>query len=556
MYIFKNAVKCINRSKGRNVLIGIIALIIAVSACIGLSIRQAAESAKADTLKGLSVTATISYDRQSAMNDIMGDFYPTQQGGGFDREQFSEMMDKAQSLTLDEYKKYAKAESVKDFYYTLTTYFNGTDDFVAVTTETEEDDESENNSNNNTFPGMPGGMGGFGGGFGGGKNPMGGGSMVTGDFTVIGYSGDNAMTDFQNGTTSISSGVVFDEATEKLNCIISEELATFNTISVNDKITISNPQNEEEVYELTVVGIYTSTESNNLSGSMFGIGQDPANRIYLSSNALQSIIASSEEVSETVTNDNGREYETKLTGTLSATYAMANVDDYYAFEEEVRDLGLEETYTVSSSDLTQFENSLRPLNTLSTMAGWFLLVILIIGAVILIVLNIFNVRERKYEIGVLTAMGMKKGKVALQFMAEILIITMIAIILGAGIGAVSSVPVTNALLKSQITSQQQSQSNIENNFGRPGNMTGGGGNMPPSQQPDNMPNNIPNGFGDGFKDMFNSTANYVSEVNSAMNLTVVFQMLGIGLLLTVIASAASILFIMRYDPLKILANRD
>ena len=35
-----------------------------------------------------------------------------------------------------------------------------------------------------------------------------------------------------------------------------------------------------------------------------------------------------------------------------------------------------------------------------------------------------------------------------------------------------------------------------------------------------------------------------------------FQMLGIGLLLTLIASAFSVLFVMRYDPLKILANRD
>ena len=44
MYIIKNALRCIGRSMGRNVLIGIIALVIAVSACIGLSIRQAAES--------------------------------------------------------------------------------------------------------------------------------------------------------------------------------------------------------------------------------------------------------------------------------------------------------------------------------------------------------------------------------------------------------------------------------------------------------------------------------------------------------------------------------
>ena len=39
MYIIRNALKCIGRSKGRNVLIGIIVLVIAISACIGLLIR-------------------------------------------------------------------------------------------------------------------------------------------------------------------------------------------------------------------------------------------------------------------------------------------------------------------------------------------------------------------------------------------------------------------------------------------------------------------------------------------------------------------------------------
>lgn len=175
----------------------------------------------------------------------------------------------------------------------------------------------------------------------------------------------------------------------------------------------------------------------------------------------------------------------------------------------------------------------------------------------MVVLNIFNVRERKYEVGVLTAMGMKKWKVAAQFMCEILVVTMVAVVLGAGIGAVSSVPVTNALLAGQVTSQNNQQNQMDQNFGRPGNMGGGfpGGNM------GEMPSDIPdmggnNPFGDMFGDMFGGATDYITEVNSAMNLTVVFQMLGVGLLLTLIASLASVLFIMRYDPLKILANRD
>ena len=71
-----------------------------------------------------------------------------------------------------------------------------------------------------------------------------------------------------------------------------------------------------------------------------------------------------------------------------------------------------------------------------------------------------------------------------------------------------------------------------------------------------MPDNMGGGFNNRFEELWGGATNYISEVDSAMNLTVVFQMLGVGLLLTLIASAASVLFIMRYDPLKILANRD
>ena len=53
--------------------------------------------------------------------------------------------------------------------------------------------------------------------------------------------------------------------------------------------------------------------------------------------------------------------------------------------------------------------------------GLFFGVILIIGGIILAVLNVFNIRERKYEIGVLAAIGMKKTKIALQYAIELLV---------------------------------------------------------------------------------------------------------------------------------------
>ena len=546
MYIIKNAFKCIGRSRGRNILIGVIVFVIAVSACIGLSIRQAAENAKSDTLEGLTITATISFDRQKAMNDIMSG---SENGGlseggrpSFDRDKFAGFMGESSSLTLDEYKKYAQAESVKDFYYSISSSFDGNDDFSPVSNDVSSDDEETSDTTESNR-----GPGGFFQPPDDKRNQMMG---AQSDFTVIGYSSESAMTSFIDGTATIATGAVFTEGTEAAECIISQELANYNSIAVGDTITLENPNNEDENYEFTVVGIYTDSSSNESSFSIMGAtSTDPANKIYTSYNALQTILDASSENSETVTDDNtGREFSTEIKSSLSATYVLSDVDSYNKFTEEIRTLGLSEDYIVSSSDISSYESSLVPLETLSKLAGYFLIVVLLIGAIILIVLNIFNIRERKYEIGVLTAMGMKKFKVALQFLTEIFVVTIIAVIIGVGVGGASSVPVTNALLENQVAAESNQYNKIEDNFGRPGNMI-----------PNNMgPGNIPQMQNDRPDNFFGSTevAEYISEIDEAMNLTVVFQMLGIAMLLTIVSGAVSMLFIMRYDPLRILANRD
>ena len=339
MYIIKNALRCIGRSKGRNVLISIITLVIAVSACIGLSIRQAAESAKKDTLEELNITAAISYDRSSMMNGMTG-------GEKFDREQFAEMMGNTTALTIEDYEKYSSAESVEDFYYTVTAAFNGTDELLPVTDETvaSESESDAPSSGFGTGKVFPGGKGGF----------------SSSDFSVIGYSSDSAMTAFIDGTASVlEGGTMFQEGTTEKECVISEELAIFNDLAVGDTIVLVNPLVETETYQLKIVGFYRSSSNNDYSMSMFGKSQDPANQIYMSSAALQTLLDASDEVSVTVTDQNtGRESDSAITGSISATYVFENTEKYYAFEEEVRNLGLNDSYTVSSPDLTAFEKGL------------------------------------------------------------------------------------------------------------------------------------------------------------------------------------------------------
>ena len=213
-------------------------------------------------------------------------------------------------------------------------------------------------------------------------------------------------------------------------------------------------------------------------------------------------------------------------------------------------MGLSDEYTISSGDLTAYEQSLEPLKNLSEYAMYFFVVILIIGGIILAVLNIFNIRERKYEIGVLAAIGMKKWKIAVQYVTELLCVTFVAIIIGAGIGAVGSVPITNVLLEKQIESQTETTEGQMKNFGR------GGMSDDSIAAVGQFVSGKENGSISGFTGVMGQMTNYVDKIETATDLTVIIQLMGVGILLTMISSLFAIVFVLRYDPLKIMANRD
>ena len=528
MLTLKYALRNVSRSKGRSILIGIIIVIIAFSVCIGLCIRQSAADAKETAMEELTITAQISVDRQAAMEAGRGGMPPG--GGDFDREAMREAMGTA--LTLEELEKYAEAESVQNFYYTLSASVNASGSLEAYSTSSDEDEDSSDESS-----GMAGMFGNL--------NEMMGNS---GDLTITGYSSDDAMTDFVDGTCTITDGAVFDEGTKDAVCIISDELAEYNNLKVGDSIKIASPEDEGDTYKLKVVGIYNNSQASAQAGGMgfmggFGGGgggmgfTDPANNIYCSYNTLAAIT---------------EKYDT-ITGNLNGTYVLGDLDAYESFQQEVVDLGLSDEYTVSSSDLTMYEQSAQPLENLAKFAGYFLIVILLIGAIILIVLNIFATRERKYEIGVLTAIGMKKQQVAKLFLTEILAITLAGVIIGGGVGAAVSVPVTNALLSSQVAMQQEQMGQRDGNFGREF-----GGMMPPGQMPEAMPEELEDmegtfDFAEEFGDMFGG---YMTEVSSSVNLVVLLELLGACIALALVGGMVSVIAIMRYEPLQILANRD
>ena len=465
MYILKNALRNVFRSKGRSILIGIILFVLMFSACIGLSIHQASITSQNASLELTNITGQISQDR----SNMMKDFEPG------NKEEMKDKMDSVESLSLSELQKYADSDYVSKFYYSANLSLQDSDSFSLMENQQQ------------------------------GPGPMG--QENSSSITVTGYENDEAMTDFTDGTSTITEGNMFDEQTEENQCIIPEDLATYNGISVGDTITLK--VDDSTTVDFVVTGFYSTTSFSS-------------NTIYTSYKIVKNL---------------SENYDLDLN--VNGTYVFNTVKDFNKFKKECTKKGLSDSYTVTSSDLQAYQQSVVPLQNLSKFATYFLIVVFVIGAIVLVVLNIFSIRERKQEIGILCALGMNKTKIVLQFFCETLFIALFAFIMGSGLGAVTSVPITNTLLESQISSTNSMRETKEQNFSRQ--------ETPPSNDSSKQPQ---------MNESNNQPLEKVTTVSEAMNFNVLLEVGAIAFLLVIISNGAALLCVRRYDPSSILSNRD
>lgn len=541
MFIVKYAFKSIGRSIGRNILIGIIVFIIAVSACVAMSIQQAAKTAAANSLKDMDITAQINIDRDYVYQKASENKNTTNI-----QELMPEMtsLNKQYALDLDDMKSYAEIKKegtddpiVKDYYYNTSLSINGSSiskydlksssqsETTSSGTAESPTDPAGNAVETPQAPEMPQAQ------------------EQSGDFALVGYSSKKAMEDFgedgDESTCTLESGEFFEENTSEYVCLIEDSLATFNSVSVGDTIKLVNPKNEDETYELKVSGIYKNSSSDSVDGV------DPPNRILTSYAVVTDIESKSEttnasSASSSSSSDDSDEDSNAMTGKFNGTFIFGSVDDYNQFKEEVKKKaendGLDgDLYIVTSSDIAAFKAGLKPLENLKSFATTFLYLTLAIGAIVLIVISVISIRDRKYEIGALAAMGLKKLKLSMMFMIEVLAVTLIAILIGAAVGTAISAPVTNYLLSAQVEQQEESDS---------------------SQKQQQGPGAAPNSQDRPEDGEVTGPVNYVSSVQFSIDFVVILKMLLIGIGLSVVSGFTSILFILRYDPKQILASRD
>lgn len=480
MYILKNAITSITRNKGRNILIGIIIMIISASVAVTLAINNTASSLIKSYKEKFQVEATISINRENMMKD----FNPEDKESS--KSNMKEMFSLANNISVSDIEKYADSKYVKSYYYTQTVGVNANIEKAEMTSNSNNDMMDKRKDNND-------------------DNKEG---ETTTDFNLKGYSSYDAMSEFVSGNYKVTDGEVFEDF-DSNNCLINSELATLNNLKVGDTITVTDTASN--IYDLVISGIYEEKEDTDSGMKMFA---NSANTIITSSNFISKMSETNQD----------------LAVTTSPTFILTSSAVVDKFSSELTSKGLNENLTVQTN-LDQVENATSTISNVKTFAVTFLIITLIIGAVVLLIINMINIRERKYEIGVLRTIGMKKSKVCLQFVLELLIVAFASLLLGAFTGAMVSVPVSNSLLKNEITASQESSNNIQENFGHGGN-----------KQNDRK---------------FNGVANVEAfdSIDATVDMKVLLELLGIGLSLTLISSLSAILSIEKFSPLTILKER-
>jgi len=324
---------------------------------------------------------------------------------------------------------------------------------------------------------------------------------------IFGYSDVSLIEEFKVGSREIYDGNIFENLGE---CIISKEFSELNNLSIGDTIFLFNIWDTGHKLTLTVSGIYLDRTNAQPYGSNAGAVNNRRNDILVSYETL------------TATKTSESYIYTK------AEYYLKSPDFGEAFETELREKGLKELWLVNI-DSDSYSQIVEPVKGLFKISNIMMLVVLVFGGGVLILLSVLSVRERKYEIGVLRAMGMEKSKVMLGLIIETFAVIAVCLTVGLCTGIAISQPVSNYILSDQISIAERNFTPSEANHGAPIS-------------------------GLATKD----TVDY-SELNN-VNVKVTPDMLMltilIALLLGLLSNSVGILYITRFEPIRILSERD
>ncbi|WP_429949969.1 ABC transporter permease [Enterococcus sp. AZ101] len=509
MNFIKRAALSMKAKKGRTFLLCAVFSAILIFVLAGLTIQSAAITATENAKKSVGASVTLSANREAAMKKSQDSTTSTKPDPG----SFS-----LTPVSLADAQKIAALDNVKSYSFLASSSAGAGDGITPISTDSESETTTSSTSNNEQAvnEGEEQARG---------DGQMGGGPMAMqqqSDFQVSGVMDLSMLSDFSDGIAEITSGEAISEAdVETNNVVIEQTLAEANELNVGDTFKLTDPEDETKTYELTIKGIYKTSENGDSMGMQFNF-LNPANTLY-----------TSYTFANTLKGDDA-------TGTIdSASYTLSDpkaMDTFVASAEKLIDT---DSFSLQTNDQA-YQQMLQPLNNVASFAKNIVILVAVAGVIILTLIVMMTIRERRYEIGVLLSLGESRFKVVLQFFSEIIICMVVALVIATFSGNI----VGNVVGEQLINQQSQNAQQTETNQGQPDKMGGDG------QQRQGGPGGAMGRIGASSVE----AAEAIQELNISVQPKEIALLAGLGILISFFSIVLSSVGILRLQPKKILTT--
>lgn len=493
MYFIKRALKYLRNKKGKTLLLGIIFLVIANFVLAGLLVQNASKKAQDQTR--ISIGADINYimNYDGLMNDV--------ERGVLDYEELVDMKT-AMGQGVVHSTKFTEggAPTYSNFIKVVDSeYVENYDMGISYEVSTEDLrqytlDTSAQNSGSGT---------------------------TAFDVKLFVASEPKVFTD-ENAELVSGRYASTEEINSGSNVILIEEnIAQLNSLRLGDTLTLSTSILEYQDVDIDyeIIGIYRSLEEiNTRIAAKGGNSLLPQNRFYIPFNALQSI---------------GME-KSEIDNILITSNVISLKDPLYidAFKQEARGK-IELKYGRLDANDALYSRLMGPIESLGYISKILVVIIAVAGALIIGLITALTVNERQEEIGILLAVGESKLKIVSQFVLEVTLMALIAFTLSSFTGSYLGENISDAVLGSELLQKQDSANTGKVYKGKAYNAKG---------------------YSDKQKNVQDIIKNEAT-VDISLNVTVLFQLLSLGLLLSVLSTVIPSLYVMRFNPKQILSNR-
>lgn len=308
-------------------------------------------------------------------------------------------------------------------------------------------------------------------------------------FTIKGYNSTTPL-DVSEGLIKITDGDGFTDSDIKNGSnavLLSQDVAEKNNLSVGDNFVldavVEMPVGAEEMdteeqaqpkstsfdQPMKVAGIFNvvqkkentqQTEQEKSEKEWRALEQ--MNTIYTTEESAKTLQKKIEEKMSDGMSE-GPESMVDDSAYYQATYVLKSSEDMEPFRQDANALLPEYYHIVASTD--QYEQIAGGLTKLNTIAKYIVIVAVIATLLILSLVVLLFLRDRKQELGIYLSFGESRGKVVAQIVLELLMISCVALVLSLITGNFLGGAISRSLIQSDwLSNANQTQQYYMNNL--------------------------------------------------------------------------------------------